>query len=70
MNSSFFTCDRATHLKVVVVALVAGIVIAVGGIYARIGDDGGVTASAKTSATVVKAGKPAVYSTRNDSAVR
>jgi hypothetical protein len=32
MNSSLFTCDRATHLKIVAVALVAAIAIAVGGI--------------------------------------
>jgi hypothetical protein len=70
MNFSFSTCDRATHLKVVAVALVAAIVIAVGGIHARIGDAGGLAADARTNGTVVKAGKPAVYSTRNDSTIR
>ena len=70
MNFSLFTCDRTTHLKIVAVALVAAVVIAVGGIYARVGDAGSLTAGAKTSGTVVKAGKPAVYSTRDDSAVR
>jgi hypothetical protein len=70
MNFSFFTCDRGTHVKVVAVALVAAIVMAVGGIHARVGDAGGLAADAKTNGTVVKAGKPAVYSTRNDSAVR
>jgi hypothetical protein len=70
MNSSLFTCDRATHLKIVAVAVVAVIALAVGGIHARTGDGGNLTAGAKTSGTVVKAGKPAVYSTRNESAVR
>jgi hypothetical protein len=70
MNSSLFTCDRATHLKIVAVALVAAIVLAVGGIRAHMGDTGSLAAGAKTSGTVVKAGKPAIYSTRNDSAVR
>jgi hypothetical protein len=70
MNFSFFTCDRATHVKVVAVALVAAILVAVGGIYARIGDAADLTAGAKTNVTVVKAGKPAVYSTRNDSTIR
>jgi hypothetical protein len=70
MNSSLFTCDRATHLKIVAVALVAVIVILVGGIYARIGDAGDLTAGVKTSGAVVKVGKPAVYSIRDDSAVR
>ena len=68
MNFSLFTCDRTTHLKIVAVALVAAIMIAVSGIYARVGGD--LTAGAKTSGTVVKAGKPAVYSIRDDSAVR
>jgi hypothetical protein len=70
MNFSFSTCDRATHVKVVAVALVAAILVAVGGIYARIGDAADLTAGTKTNATVVKAGKPAVYSTRNDSTIR
>ena len=70
MNFSFSTCDRATHLKVVAVALVAAIVIAVGGIHARIGDASRLAADAKTNGTVVKAGKPAVYSSRDNSVVR
>ena len=70
MNFSLFTCDRTTHLKIVVVALVAAIVIAVVGINAHISDASGLTAGAKTSGTVVKAGKPAVYSTRNESTIR
>jgi len=70
MNFSLFTCDRATHLKIVVVALVAAIVVAVAGINARTGDAGGLTASAKTNGVVVKAGKPAVFSTRSDSTIR
>jgi hypothetical protein len=70
MNASLFTCDRATHLKIVAVALVAVIALAVGGTHARTGDAGSLTAGAKTSGAVVKAGKPAVYSTRNESAVR
>jgi hypothetical protein len=34
-NSSFFTADRATHLKIVVVSLLASITVMVGGIAAR-----------------------------------
>ena len=70
MNSSFFTCDRATHLKIVAVALVAGIVVIAAGIHARTGDTSAVAANAKTNGVVVKAGKPAVLSTRDDSTVR
>ena len=35
MNWSLYTADRATHLKIVVVALIAGIMIAGFGIAAR-----------------------------------
>jgi hypothetical protein len=34
-NTSFFTADRATHLKIVVVALLASITVMVVGIAAR-----------------------------------
>lgn len=41
MNHSIYSADRTTHLKIVAVALVAGIGIAGFGIAARInGDDG------------------------------
>ncbi len=56
-NSSMFTADRLTHLKVVVVALVAAITVATVGITARVNI--GPTASAgRLEATVIKAGKP------------
>jgi len=70
MNSSFFTCDRATHLKIAIVSLVAAFVATAVAVHARIGDRVNSIASTKTSEMVVKAGKPAVYSVRNDSAVR
>ena len=70
MNSSFFTCNRATHLKIVSVALVAGIVVIVAGIHGRTSDTSGVVVNAKTNGVVVKAGKPAVLSTRDDSTIR
>ena len=34
-NTSMFTADRVTHLKVVVVSLIAGILVVVVGIAAR-----------------------------------
>jgi len=70
MNSSFFTCDSATHLKIATVSLVAAFVVTAVAIHARIGDRVNSVASAKTNGMVVKAGKPMVYSTRDDSAVR
>ena len=52
MNHSIHSADRSTHLKIVVVALVAGIAVAVFGIFARTNADYSQTAQ------VVKAGKP------------
>ena len=54
MNHSIHSADRSTHLKIVVVALVAGIAVAAFGISARTGADYSQTAQ------VVKAGKPVV----------
>jgi hypothetical protein len=56
------------NLKIVIVALVAAIVVTVAGINARVTDVGSLAATAKTSGTVVKAGKPAFYSTGDDAA--
>ncbi|MBB4372403.1 L-asparaginase/Glu-tRNA(Gln) amidotransferase subunit D [Bradyrhizobium sp. cir1] len=66
MNHSIYSADRATHLKVVVVAFVAGIVVAGFGITARSGSDEGLTQTAR----VIKAGKPVVITSSNASLVR
>jgi hypothetical protein len=52
MNHSIHSADRSTHLKIVVVALVAGIVVAGLGISAR------TSADYSQTAHVLKAGKP------------
>ena len=54
MNHSIYSADRTTHLKIVVVALVAGIAVAGFGISARTNSDDGYTQTAR----VIKAGKP------------
>ena len=69
MNSSFLTCDRATHLRIVAIALVASIVMIAVGMDGPTSDST-IVAGAKTNGMVVKAGKPAIYSARNDSAIR
>lgn len=66
MNHSIYSADRSTHLKVVAVALVAGIAIAGFGISARSGSDEGLTQTAR----VIKAGKPVVITSSNTSLVR
>ena len=68
MNSSFLTCDRATHVRIVAIALIASIVMVVVGIHAPTSDVS-IAAGAKTNGMVVKAGKPVLYSARNDSTV-
>ena len=64
MNHSFHSADRATHLKIVVVALVAGIAVAAFGITARSNVDYSQTAH------VIKAGKPVVMTSSDTSRVR
>lgn len=64
MNHSIHSADRATHLKIVVVALVAGIVVAAFGITARSNVDYSQTAH------VIKAGKPVVVTSSDTSVVR
>jgi hypothetical protein len=66
MNHSIYSADRTTHLKVVVVALVAGIVVAGFGISARINSDNGYTQTAR----VIKAGKAVTMTSSNASVVR
>ena len=66
MNHSIYSADRTTHLKIVVVALIAGIAVAGFGISARTTSDDGYTQTAK----VLKAGKPVAITSANTSTVR
>lgn len=58
MNHSIHSADRATHLKIVVLALVAGIGVAALGIASRSTMD-----TQTQTAGVVKAGKPQTTAT-------
>ncbi len=65
MNHSIYSADRMTHLKIVVVALVAGFMVAGFGISARMsGDDG------TQIARVIKADRPMAMSSSSTSTVR
>jgi hypothetical protein len=64
MNHSIHTADRATHLKIVMVALIAGVAVAGFGIAAR-------TNVADTqTARVIKAGQPVTVTSSETSTVR
>ena len=64
MNHSIHSADRATHVKIVVMALVAGIAVAGVAISARTNRD------YSQSARVMKAGKPVVLTSSDTSVVR
>ena len=64
MNHSIHSADRATHLKIVVVALVAGIAVIAVAISAHTNSDYGQTAH------VVKAGKTMIVTSSDASMVR
>ncbi|MBV9458414.1 MAG: hypothetical protein JO141_12975 [Bradyrhizobium sp.] len=65
MNHSIYSADRTTHLKIVVVALVAGIAVAGLGITMRSSSDD------YTQATrVIKAGQPVTLTSSGASTIR
>jgi hypothetical protein len=64
MNHSIHSADRSTHLKIVVLALVAGIAVAGFGISARTNSDYAQTAH------VIKAGKAVVVTSSDMTVVR
>jgi hypothetical protein len=66
MNHSIYSADRTTHLKIVVVALVAGIAVAGFGISARTNSDQGYSQTAR----VMKAGKAVTITSSDISTVR
>jgi flagellar basal body-associated protein FliL len=71
MNHSLYSADRATHLKIIIVALVAGTMVAGVGIAARMDSGAGsATASVKADKPVLKAGKPVIYTHSETTAVR
>ena len=67
MNHSFYSADRMTHLKIVVIALVAATAVAGIGISARVNSD----SYAQAERThVIKAGKPVMVTTSGEQVVR
>ena len=66
MNHSIYSADRATHMKIVVVALVAGIALAGLGISARLTAEDGYAQTAR----VIKAGKAVAITSSDTSIIR
>lgn len=66
MNHSIFSADRATHLKIVVVALIAGISVAAFGVSARTSD----SSLSAQSTPIIKATKQITVTSSDSSMVR
>jgi hypothetical protein len=65
MNHSIHSADRATHLKIVVIALVAGIAVASLCVSGRLG-----ASDSSQTARVIKAGQPTAFTSSGTTAVR
>ena len=74
LNHSIATADRGTHLKIVVVALVAAIMVVSAGITARLSSSDGTATAMRSDSVikvgVVKAGQPVAYTGGPGSSVR
>jgi hypothetical protein len=68
MNHSFYSADRSTHLKIVVVALLAATAVAGIGITARVNT--GDTFADAQRVQIIKAGKPVMVTTSGQTVVR
>jgi hypothetical protein len=66
MNHSFYSADRSTHLKIVVVALVLGIAVTVGVASSFRSNPEG----SPQTAGVIKAGKPIAITSSGTSVTR
>jgi hypothetical protein len=69
-NTSFYSADRTTHLKIIVVSLVAATLVAVIGISARNVDLGTDVLTAQVRGPAIKAGQPVVMTGRDGVAIR
>jgi hypothetical protein len=69
-NSTMFTADRTTHLKIVVMSVVASIIVLVVGIAAHTSSPVDGTARIQTAGPAIKAGKPMTITQGDTSTVR
>jgi hypothetical protein len=68
MNHSLLNADRTTQLKIMMVALIAVVAVVAVGIKARVASTDA-DAQAKMNDTVIKAGGPVMYTTRDTLAI-
>lgn len=69
-NATIFAADRATHIKIVVISLVASIAVLLVGSTARNTTAADTTARIQTAGPAVKAGKPVAISHSGTTAIR
>jgi len=69
-NASFETADRNTHVKIVVVSLIASIAVLVVGISARTNWADDTVASVHAKGPPIKAGQPVVVTDSKTSVIR
>ena len=70
MNHSFYSADKMTHLKIVVVALVAAIGVAAAGISARVSVDDGYTQTARMRGPAINANKTIIAASSDQQVIR
>jgi len=69
MNTSLWSAGRNTHLKIVVVSLIASIAVVAVGINAHLDRDA-TAARVETADVVIKAGKPKLYTDIDQTNIR
>lgn len=70
MNSSLWSADRATHIKIVLVSLVAAIIMVGVGIGARSDNPSATNLTAKVNGPVLKASKASSITANDVSRIR
>ncbi len=69
-NSTIFAADRATHVKIVAISLLASIAVLLVGMTARNTPAADTTARIQVTGPAVKAGKPVAVSHSDTTAIR